>query len=421
MSATIAKERDKEPSRGSKTICISFESEEHYRRCVEGTSCCREHLDSIFQQHAELFPPGFERGFIFKGTYHSKKLDLDLRRIKVKATGDTFQIRPSFVMPYMIGYTDEIEKGLFLWQWGVSFDALAYVLGRDPAFWYRAAMAMGRPSLVGSTVKSKDTLPDHIAADEKHTRLSKEKVFVPTTVANGCILGASVVPSASAKDLEKGYGDFAVEAREIDPDYSPATVGTDGWESTWKAWWKLFPTITVLLCFLHSAIKIRDCRTRDKGLRFEALTKVWEAFHAKTKASFSQRIRRLREWASANLPGGSRLREVVAKLCSKREFFAMAYDFVNPHRTSNAVDRLMNHQDRLLYAMRYFHGDIDSARQAVRAMAMLWNFHPYGARLRRKDGQRRSPFADLNGFEYHGNWLHNFLIASSLGGHRRAD
>lgn len=96
----------------------------------------------------------------------------------------------------------------------------------------------------------------------------------------------------------------------------------------------------------------------------------------------------------------------------------MAYDFVKPYRTSNAVDRLMNHQDRLLYAMRYFHGRLDSAKLAVRAMAMLWNFHPYGARMRRRDGQRLSPFADVNGFEYHPNWLHNFPIASSLGGRR---
>jgi hypothetical protein len=93
-------------------------------------------------------------------------------------------------------------------------------------------------------------------------------------------------------------------------------------------------------------------------------------------------------------------------------------EYRNPYRTSNAVDRLMNHQDRLLYAMRYFHGNLASAKLAVRAMAMLWNFHPYEARLRRRDGQRLSPFADVNGFVYHGNRLHNFLIASSLGGHR---
>ena len=420
MSAETTSNQDTEPSRGSKTICIPFASEEHYRRCLEETSVCREHIESITQRHPELFPPGLEQGFIFKGTYHSKKRDIDLRRIRVEATGDTFQLRPSFLMPYMVARTDEVEKALRLRLWGVPFDVLADIFGRDPVFWHRTSTAMGRPSIVGSTIKSKDKLPPHIVADEKHTRLKGEKVYVPTTVADGCILGASVVSSPSANDLEAGYGDFAAEARELEPSYSPETVCADGWEATWNAWWRLFPAITVLLCYLHSAIKIRDCRSGDHALRFETLTRVWEAFRAKTKRSFSQRIRRLRQWVSVNLPGG-KLREAVVKLCNKREYFAMAYDFVNPYRTSNAVDRLMNHQDRLLYAMRYFHGDLASARLAVRAMAILWNFHPYGARLRRRDGQRLSPFADVNGFEYHSNWLHNFLIASSLGGHRRAD
>ena len=49
-----------------------------------------------------------------------------------------------------------------------------------------------------------------------------------------------------------------------------------------------------------------------------------------------------------------------------------------------------------------------------------WNgdFHPYGARLRRDQPSRVSPFHDLNGFQYHPNWLHNLLIASSMGGLR---
>lgn len=420
MSAETSSNQGTEPSRGSKTICIPFENEEHYRRCLEETSAYRAHMETIAQRHRELFPSGFERGFIFKGTYYSKKQGINLRRIKLEANGNTFQLRPSFLMPYMIGRTEELDKALYLRQWGVPCDALAQVFGRNSSYWYRASLSLGRPSIVGATVKSTDKLPPHIVADEKHTRHRGNKVYVPTTVADGCILGASVVSSPSADQLEAGYGDFAAEARELDPSYSPESVCTDGWEATWNAWWRLFPTISVLLCYLHSAIKIRDCRSGDQGLRFETLTRVWDAFRAKTKASFSQRIGRLRQWASANLPGG-RLREAVVKLCSKRESFAMAYDFVDPYRTSNAVDRLMNHQDRLLYAMRYFHGDLASAKLAVRAMAMLWNFHPYGARLRRRDAQRRSPFADLNGFEYHDNWLHNFLIASSLGGHRRAD
>ena len=51
-------------------------------------------------------------------------------------------------------------------------------------------------------------------------------------------------------------------------------------------------------------------------------------------------------------------------------------------------------------------------------MALQWNFHPYGPRLRHDQPSRVSPFHDLNGFQYPPNWLHNLLIASSMGGLR---
>jgi len=88
------------------------------------------------------------------------------------------------------------------------------------------------------------------------------------------------------------------------------------------------------------------------------------------------------------------------------------------HRTTNGVDRLMNHMDRVLYAMRYFHGEVTSASLAMRSMALLWNFHPYGLRARPHDARTASPFSELNGFSYHENWLQNLLIASSMGGWR---
>ena len=81
-------------------------------------------------------------------------------------------------------------------------------------------------------------------------------------------------------------------------------------------------------------------------------------------------------------------------------------------------DRVHNHLDRVLYSMHYCHGQQASARLAVRAWALQWNFHPYGPRLRHDQPSRSSPFADLNGCQYHANWLHNFLLASSLGGLR---
>ncbi len=101
----------------------------------------------------------------------------------------------------------------------------------------------------------------------------------------------------------------------------------------------------------------------------------------------------------------------MRKLCRRAAQFKVAYQFPMAHRTSNMADRLMNHQDRLLYTMQYFHGDKESARLYLRSMALVWNFHPYGARTRSDCSERMSPFTDLNGFRYHDNWLHNLLVA----------
>jgi len=380
---------------------------------VEDLAMFRAYIDSVRGQHPELFPAAMKLGFEFHDRYWSVKQQVVLRRIKVKATGQVFQIRPSFLLPYMVARTEEVEKALYLRQWGVPFDALAYVFGRDAMFWYRAWVAFGHASVVGTTVKTAEALPAHLVVDEKHTWVAGEKVYVPTTVAEGCLLGATVVTDASTEALEDGYGEFAAEARRLDADYHPQTVCADGWKATWEAWKRLFPTITVILCFLHRVLKIQD---RCRGARRHLLTeKAWHVYQAATKSQLAQRLRRFRQWTMTHLDQGP-VREAVLKLCHFKPRFLLAYDFPHAHRTSNAVDRLLNHLDRWLYQMRYFHATTARARLAIRAMALLWNFHPYGPRLQRRDPSRASPFADLNGFQYHTNWLHNLLIASSLGG-----
>jgi hypothetical protein len=401
----------------NKSICVPFESEAHYAKCVADPALFRRHLLAVFERHPELFPDAFAEGFACHDRYRSRKLALVVRRIKLTRTGDVFLLRPSFLMPYLIGRTEEIARALYLRQWAVPFDALAYVFGRNAMFWYRAWCALGRPSIVGSTIKDASRLPAHLVVDEKHTSLDGGRVYIPTTVAGGCILGASVVASASAEDLTTGYGEFAEEALDLSPEYAPETVCADGWEATQTAWRTAFPGVTIVLCFLHAIIKLRDRCRKNGRVREAVLTKAWGIYQAATRAQFSQRLRRFREWAEAQLPEGL-LRQTVLKACAKGPRFAVAYAFPGAARTSNAVDRLMNYQDRLLYAMRYFHGTQASARRSVRAMAMLWNFHPYGARTRRADPSRCSPFQDVNEFQYHDNWLHNLLIASSMGGRR---
>ena len=398
-----------------KTICIAFPDEEYYQVCMFDQAKFRSHLDQLYSQHAELFPGAFKGGYILHGFVYSKKQAIKTRRIKLVEDNEAYQIRPSFLMPYMIARTGEVEKGLYFKRWGVPFEALAYGFGQDAMFWYRAYVSVGRNSIVGTTVKAADKLPQDVVADEKHSRLQGEKVYISTTVASECILGADLAENAGSKALTEAYQTFKTESRQLDPTYSPQTVNTDGWSATKNAWQALFPQITFILCFLHAFLNIKErCRSCPHLLKIIG-QQVWDAYHAPTKAHFSQRIRRLREWGQQHLTGP--VQEKVLALCHKAPHFKIAFDFPAAYRTSNALDRLMNYQDRILYAMQYLHGNKESARLYVRAMALVWNFHPYGRQTQAKyDGKRNSPFESLNGFRYHDNWLHNLLIASSLQG-----
>ena len=247
-------------------------------------------------------------------------------------------------MPYLVARTEDIEKALYLRRFCVPFEALAYVFGRDPMFWYRAWISLGRPNLVGATVKSEAAMPEDLVADEKITWVKGQEVAVPTTVAEGCFLGVSVVVKDDSEGLEAGYGEFADEAREVFPQWQPRSVCTDGWAATRQAWPRLFPRITIVLCYLHSVLKIAARCTGE--LRQEVLTRVWEAYRAKTKRSFSQRLRRVQEWAIEHLSGA--VLEMVMKLYRRRKEFLVAYGCPTAARTSNGVDRLMNHLDRML-------------------------------------------------------------------------
>lgn len=377
----------------------------------------RKTISELAAEFPELFPKRMASGFWLHSKVVSRKSGMTMRRIELKQTGAVYQIRPSFLLPYGMGKTEAVEKALFLCQFGVPFEALAYVFGRDAGYWYRAYLSLGRPSLVGTTVKQPDRLPRDLAADEKHSWNLGERVYVGTTVGAGVFLGIGVAESASTAALTKVYQEFKTEAQELQPGYVPETVNTDGWEPTQQAWKKLFPSVTLMLCFLHAVLSLQNrCRSL-KTLCTRLTNKVWNIYHATTKDHFSQRIRRLREWATkTEVPAP--VREKLLDLCRKAPVFKQHFAFPTACRTSNSVDRLMKYLDRVLFVRQYFNGTSGSARLSLRAMALIWNFHPYGSRLRHDQPHRVSPFHDLNGFQYHSNWLQNLLIAASMDGHR---
>ncbi len=165
----------------SKTICLGFSDEIYYQACLDDTAKFRQYLASTYEQYPELFPTAFGGGYTLHGFIHSKKQAIRTRRVKLVADEEVYQIRPSFLMPYMIARTEEVEKGLYLKRWGVPFEGLAYVFGHNAMFWYRAYVSFGRNSIVGTTVKEADKLPADVLADEKHSRLKGEKVYIPTS------------------------------------------------------------------------------------------------------------------------------------------------------------------------------------------------------------------------------------------------
>jgi hypothetical protein len=130
-----------------------------YDEWIEDSVGYRQYLDEQIAQHRELFPPEIERGYWLDGLIPSKRQQMKTRRILLKANRQAYQIRPDTVMPYMVGKTEEVEKGLYLRRYGVPYEGIAHVLGKSPMYWYNATQALGRSSIVGTTVKDPEAFP----------------------------------------------------------------------------------------------------------------------------------------------------------------------------------------------------------------------------------------------------------------------
>jgi hypothetical protein len=143
----------------------------------------REWLAENYRQHPELFPEEMEQGYRLNGKRTHQKLKLAVRRIRF-SPNLCYTILPSFVMPYSMALTQEVEHGLWLRKWNVPYEVLADIFGHNAMFWYWLELSFRRYSIVGTTVKTTE-IPVHLLADEHHKRLNGEKVYIATTVGEG--------------------------------------------------------------------------------------------------------------------------------------------------------------------------------------------------------------------------------------------
>src|SRR5438552_10917577 len=100
-----------EPSRG-KRIGVPFDSAEHYAVCVTDLESFRRHRTEVFAKHPELFPAGISEGFVLHDQSWSIKPQVMRRRIARKATAGVCLVRPSFLLPSMVGRTEAVDKAL---------------------------------------------------------------------------------------------------------------------------------------------------------------------------------------------------------------------------------------------------------------------------------------------------------------------
>jgi len=398
-------------SRGHRTLCLPI-PEQTDQQISDDPRAFRRTLDDCFQRLPELFPRNFD-GYQLRGHRVSVKQRVKIRRIGTN-DGTAYSIRPSFLMPYMTARVEDVEGPLFVRSSGVPSWALAHVFGHDPMSWYRLEWGRGRASVVGTTVTG--DLPEHPRADEHHQVRQGPKTSIATTVAEGCCPGAEPAETAGTDGLKAAYGVFQEEARDVEPEYAPVTVSTDGWKGTQAAWKALFPRGVILLCFLHAWLKIRDRAKHLKEQFAEVSRRVWEAYHAPDRRRFAHRLGRLRQWASGHLSGV--VLEKVRDLCEKRPRWSVAYRHPDGHRTSNRRDRVMRGMNRSFDRGQHLHGSHEACRRHCRAWALLWNFRPWHPATTRKNQGWRCPAERLNRHRYHDGWLQNLSISASLGGYR---
>ena len=399
-------------SRGVRQICVPMDRET-YDRIWSDAGKVRELLNELIRVSPELFPAEIAEGFALTGHLpESKKMPgIRLRQLRLH-TGGVFTLRPSFVLSYMTGNVEELEHPLLLLSIGVPCWVVTHIFGRDDMFWQRHLERLGRNSLVGTTVRNAERLPEHLAADEHHVDWCGQKGYVAVTAGGGCLLGMALTSSADEAHLTAAYGRFADEARDVKPDYTPKTVNTDGWFATRNAFRALFATIATILCFLHGFLKIRDRCRKARDLHQH----IWDVYRAETAGDFRTRMAAFQKWFDTGTWPAA-VREMVSKLCHRESEYAESYSHPGCHRTSNLVDRLMNRLTRLAYAGRGLHGHQQTSELRLRGWALLQNFRPFAPRSnRRRDHQ--SPAHRLHGKQYHPHWLHNLQISASLGGYR---
>ena len=142
--------------KGSKIIRICCD-ENQYNAALNDPIKFKAILNQEILHYPELFPSEIACGYTLNGkTRASVKLDeVQFQKIRLSSGGDVYSIYPSFVMPNLIAYTDDVSNPLLLRKYNVPYSVLVQIFGKNEMFWYRCEKTFSANSIVGTTVKKK--------------------------------------------------------------------------------------------------------------------------------------------------------------------------------------------------------------------------------------------------------------------------
>ena len=108
--------------RGEHTIRLNFPADSVF---IENSKQFRSFLDNSYKSHPLLFPSNFSEGYCLHDIRKSKKgAGISIRRIKLH-DGQVYSVIPCSQMPYLIGNTEDVSKGLLLRFYAVPISTIS--------------------------------------------------------------------------------------------------------------------------------------------------------------------------------------------------------------------------------------------------------------------------------------------------------
>jgi hypothetical protein len=181
---------------------------------------------------------------------------LPIWRVQCTTCKAVFTVLPHVVLRYRSMRPEVARDALLATHGGLSLELCAMMYHISPMALYRLVCALGQQRMVRVLTRCGLALPVYFLADEKHSRCLTKKVYLPTIVRGRVIWHLGYTKEASTAALTQSYGVFQRAAFQQELAYRVRGILTDGFDSTNKSMWTLFPGTRLGTCWRHAVIKL---------------------------------------------------------------------------------------------------------------------------------------------------------------------